>query len=353
MQMPGRNGGEDYRYAFNGMEHDPEVSGDGNSYTTEFRQYDPRLGRWKSLDPLMAKFPHQSPYVAFDNNPIVFDDPLGLAAGNPEDDALESFRMQTLSVTSISSDGTNAETKLVSRHDNTLTSESSLTAKDGTVYNVGDTKGHLTLYGINRNKAGKAGLIWGATEQKYTRNGVSLDEYNKKVNTHNEGVRKSREKYLVTSQPAPVNLSSPTSGQDLVNQFAYFNQNNPDHYSFSNMIVAGSAPELPGLLGLWDDAFGDGIVKIDEGTSSYGGEGGTMDWEIIYGSVANPVFFHNATFDPGANPLAPGDKHRIRLTTTGSTTIILSFSDTKSYIKASASISGGERVLENLKFYKR
>jgi RHS repeat-associated protein len=77
MQMPGRNGGEDYRYAFNGMEQDPEVSGDGNSYTTEFRQYDPRLGRWKSLDPLMAKFPNSSPYVAFADNPIVYVDPDG------------------------------------------------------------------------------------------------------------------------------------------------------------------------------------------------------------------------------------------------------------------------------------
>jgi RHS repeat-associated protein len=80
MQMPGRNGGEDYRYAFNGMEHDPEVSGDGNSYTTEFRAYDPRLGRWKSLDPLMDQFPHQSGYVAFDNNPIYFVDPRGASA---------------------------------------------------------------------------------------------------------------------------------------------------------------------------------------------------------------------------------------------------------------------------------
>jgi RHS repeat-associated protein len=79
MQMPGRNGGEDYRYAFNGMEQDPEVSGDGNSYTTEFRGYDPRLGKWKSLDPLMASFPHTSPYVGFANNPIVFTDPYGLA----------------------------------------------------------------------------------------------------------------------------------------------------------------------------------------------------------------------------------------------------------------------------------
>src|SRR5690554_6388138 len=81
MLMPGRNEGiSDARHLFNGMEHDMEVSGEGNSYTTEFRQYDPRLGRWKSLDPLMASFPWQSPYVAFDNIPIFYTDPLGLSA---------------------------------------------------------------------------------------------------------------------------------------------------------------------------------------------------------------------------------------------------------------------------------
>lgn len=79
MLMPGRHGNTgDYRYAFNGMEKDPEIKGDGNSYTTEFRQYDPRLGRWLSLDPLMAKFANQSPYHSFSNNPIVYTDPRGL-----------------------------------------------------------------------------------------------------------------------------------------------------------------------------------------------------------------------------------------------------------------------------------
>jgi RHS repeat-associated protein len=62
------------------METDNEAKGNGNSYTTEFRQYDPRLGRWLSLDPLMKQFPWMSPYVAFDNNPIFYTDPLGLAS---------------------------------------------------------------------------------------------------------------------------------------------------------------------------------------------------------------------------------------------------------------------------------
>ena len=68
------------------MEKDPEMKGDGNSYTTEFRQYDPRLGRWLSLDPLMQMFPSISPYVAFDNNPIFYTDPLGLESGTGEGD---------------------------------------------------------------------------------------------------------------------------------------------------------------------------------------------------------------------------------------------------------------------------
>ncbi|MCJ8290813.1 MAG: hypothetical protein HRT58_14265 [Crocinitomicaceae bacterium] len=79
MEMPNRHGSlADYRYAFNGMEVDNDVSGDGNSYTTMFRQYDPRLGRWKSLDPLASKYPGASPFSAYNNNPIYFVDPLGL-----------------------------------------------------------------------------------------------------------------------------------------------------------------------------------------------------------------------------------------------------------------------------------
>ena len=69
-----------YRYGFNGMEKDNEISGAGSSYYTEFRQYDPRIGRWGSVDPIMQ--PWMSPYCAMDNNPISFVDPFGLKAGD-------------------------------------------------------------------------------------------------------------------------------------------------------------------------------------------------------------------------------------------------------------------------------
>ncbi len=57
------------------MEKDDEVKGAGNSYTTEFRQYDPRVGRWLSVDP-MSK-PDLSSYISMSNNPIIRIDPRG------------------------------------------------------------------------------------------------------------------------------------------------------------------------------------------------------------------------------------------------------------------------------------
>ena len=66
-----------YRYGFNGMEKDDEVKGSGNSYTTEFRQYDPRLGRWLSVDPLAYKLSSWSSYNFSFNNPLYYIDELG------------------------------------------------------------------------------------------------------------------------------------------------------------------------------------------------------------------------------------------------------------------------------------
>jgi len=66
-----------YRYGFQGMEADNEVKGDGNSYTTHFRQLDPRVGRWLSIDPKASSLSWQSPYCSMDNNPILYNDVLG------------------------------------------------------------------------------------------------------------------------------------------------------------------------------------------------------------------------------------------------------------------------------------
>jgi RHS repeat-associated protein len=79
MVMPNRNGGEGYRYGFQGQEVDKEIKGAGNSVNYKYRMHDPRVGRFFAVDPL-ADHPNQigmSPYSAMWNNPILYTDPDG------------------------------------------------------------------------------------------------------------------------------------------------------------------------------------------------------------------------------------------------------------------------------------
>jgi len=83
MLMPGRRISlSDYRFGFNKQEKVDEISGLGNHNTAMFWEYDPRRGiRWNK-DPLT--YPWQSPYSCYNNNPIIFVDPLGLFASRKE-----------------------------------------------------------------------------------------------------------------------------------------------------------------------------------------------------------------------------------------------------------------------------
>lgn len=69
MAMPGRNLCNDkYRYGFNGKEKDNK---DGAvQYDYGFRIYDPRIGRFLSVDPLSSKFAMLTPYQFASNTPI-------------------------------------------------------------------------------------------------------------------------------------------------------------------------------------------------------------------------------------------------------------------------------------------
>ncbi len=67
--------GSGYRFGFNGKEKDMQILND--AYDFGARIYDGRLGRWMSLDPLMTKYPNQSPYDFTINNPLVFVDSDG------------------------------------------------------------------------------------------------------------------------------------------------------------------------------------------------------------------------------------------------------------------------------------
>jgi RHS repeat-associated protein len=76
MLMDERHGNTpDYRYAFQGMESDDEVTNNiGTSYDFGNRIYSPRIGKWLSRDPLEKKYPPFSPYLYCINNPIFFID---------------------------------------------------------------------------------------------------------------------------------------------------------------------------------------------------------------------------------------------------------------------------------------
>jgi RHS repeat-associated protein len=77
VELDGRTVSGGYRFGYQGYEADNEIKGNGNSYTTEFRQLDPRLGRWLSVDPVIQ--PWQSAYCAMDGNPIYFSDVIGFS----------------------------------------------------------------------------------------------------------------------------------------------------------------------------------------------------------------------------------------------------------------------------------
>ena len=88
-----------YRRGFNGMEKDDEVKGLGNQYTTEFRQLDPRIGRWLSLDPLAHQYTSISPYTFVANNPIIYIDGDGRKITNADKERLEKAKSELNDIT--------------------------------------------------------------------------------------------------------------------------------------------------------------------------------------------------------------------------------------------------------------
>ena len=72
------------RYKFNdGTEQENKEFSDGSGlelYATEFRRYDPQIGRFHQIDPLGEWTEGWSLYSFAFNNPISFNDPLGLTA---------------------------------------------------------------------------------------------------------------------------------------------------------------------------------------------------------------------------------------------------------------------------------
>jgi len=77
--MPGRTySSSSYRYGFQNQEKDNEIAGEGNTYEFKYREYDPRTGRFWSVDPLAHKYPWNSTYAFCENRVIDGRDLEGL-----------------------------------------------------------------------------------------------------------------------------------------------------------------------------------------------------------------------------------------------------------------------------------
>ncbi len=68
-----------YPYQYNGLsEQQSDPTGKGYLYETDWRGYDPALGRFKGIDALADETPGINPYQYAFNNPLNFNDPSGL-----------------------------------------------------------------------------------------------------------------------------------------------------------------------------------------------------------------------------------------------------------------------------------
>jgi RHS repeat-associated protein len=67
-----------YRFGFNGKENDNEVKGEANQQDYGMRIYDPRMGKFLSVDPLTKKYPELTPYQFASNRPVDGIDEDGL-----------------------------------------------------------------------------------------------------------------------------------------------------------------------------------------------------------------------------------------------------------------------------------
>ena len=98
MTMPGRSyNAHTSRHGFTGHEKESDLA--EGIYTTEYRLYDARVGRWLSVDPLFEKYVGMSPYNYCMLNPAMMVDPDGRSPESQRDRMLPTGESYTNAIT--------------------------------------------------------------------------------------------------------------------------------------------------------------------------------------------------------------------------------------------------------------
>ncbi|MDA7502335.1 hypothetical protein N8482_03575 [Chitinophagales bacterium] len=136
-------------FGFNGHENDDEVKGVGNSVNFGARIYDPRLGKFLSVDPWTYKYSWQTPYAYHRNSPINFIDWKGL--GDPGD------KDEPFAISEITVDGGN-RTRGVYLEPSRLSTPTATIAEKPATFGVSD--GMNIISGLEKFVKGRGLHFW-------------------------------------------------------------------------------------------------------------------------------------------------------------------------------------------------
>lgn len=165
------------RYQYNAQTEKATLPNGSYDYDTDFRQYDPQTGRFKTIDPLADFYGSISPFSFGYNNPVSFNDPLGLfplgvspgRGGGPLPGSGQGFGVLKNSLTSAGvSAGINIGVNLASNAIN----NGNKSNFNSTVKNAGSSKSSGSMNGGGSSKiSSKGGRIPDIPKLNYSDDG--------------------------------------------------------------------------------------------------------------------------------------------------------------------------------------
>ncbi len=207
-------GFDQYRMGFNGKENDNEVKGQGNQQDYGMRIYDPRLGRFLSVDPMFKDYPELTVYQFASNTPIMAIDLDGLEAiikihskwflkqiqkAVDANDIEEAQRLTWVAVNAKMPDGSDAASFIPS-------------ANDKTGFDVFDDKG-------SRITSTADNIVYLGPKRAWAKGGVdySIVKYiNKEINSRKQSILENKEKIeTLTAQMEKIDAQVEEVAQNI------------------------------------------------------------------------------------------------------------------------------------------